>query len=466
MPLLMLTKKFQNNNIILNMKKIICSLLLTLACVYSFAAITITPATVPNGNIQHPYAQTLQAIGGSKPFTWTTNGTLPTGLTLLSGTTSTANLSGTPTAAGVYTFSVTVTDSKSVTARNAYTVTITQIVLTPTAMTNAWYRQTPGYPTLWDTWNTLSGVYSTGWSTTGNSGTVAGTNFLGTTDNIALVFKVNNKYSGVIEGSTQGFNTGIGSEAFLHKSSGTGNTTMGGQSSYSITTGSFNSAFGFQALANNKTGSYNTSTANGSLTSCTNCSANTGVGVSALYANVSGYGNTAVGYDAGRQTTGSNNIFLGDSAGFEWLGSNRLFIGNLVNDSVITADLANKKINLNGSLKVSPTATSYTASASVTAGELGKGILTVSSGTCTLTLPTASALATNLGVSAGTYFDFVVTNTASGGTATVAVNTGIVAVSAITGGTTLTLANSSTQGVAMFRITFISSSAAILSRLL
>ena len=38
--------------------------------------------------------------------------------------------------------------------------------------------------------NVLTG--STGWSLTGNAGTTSGTNFLGTTDAIALVFKTNN----------------------------------------------------------------------------------------------------------------------------------------------------------------------------------------------------------------------------------------------------------------------------------
>ncbi len=38
----------------------------------------------------------------------------------------------------------------------------------------------------------LTGASGTGWSTTGNSGTTAGTNFVGTTDNKDLVFKTNN----------------------------------------------------------------------------------------------------------------------------------------------------------------------------------------------------------------------------------------------------------------------------------
>ena len=40
---------------------------------------------------------------------------------------------------------------------------------------------------------------SNGWSVTGNSGTTAGINFIGTTDNVPLVFKVNNLLSGKID---------------------------------------------------------------------------------------------------------------------------------------------------------------------------------------------------------------------------------------------------------------------------
>lgn len=109
--------------------------------------------------------------------------------------------------------------------------------------------------------------------------------------------------------------------------------------------------------------------------------------------------------------------------------------------------------------------TDFTGNASVTAAQLAGGLLTITSGTDTLTLPTATLLATQMGASAGTVFDFVLQNTASGGTALLVVNTGITAASAITGGTSLSLANSATAGMATFRISFISSSAATISRL-
>ncbi len=109
--------------------------------------------------------------------------------------------------------------------------------------------------------------------------------------------------------------------------------------------------------------------------------------------------------------------------------------------------------------------TAYTATATVTASELAGGLLTVTSGTATLTLPTATLLATQLGATAGSVFDFQVLNVLAGGTVTIAVGSGITAVSAVTGGTTLTLANSATAGAAGFRITFISTTVATISRI-
>lgn len=52
---------------------------------------------------------------------------------------------------------------------------------------------TPGYY-YWDgtKWVALAGDGGKNWSLTGNAGTIAGTNFLGTTDNIHLIFKTNN----------------------------------------------------------------------------------------------------------------------------------------------------------------------------------------------------------------------------------------------------------------------------------
>jgi hypothetical protein len=111
------------------------------------------------------------------------------------------------------------------------------------------------------------------------------------------------------------------------------------------------------------------------------------------------------------------------------------------------------------------TATAINTTATVTAAQLAGGLLTsTSAAAVTMTLPTATALATQLGAVQGTVFDFVVDNSAGSNTVTVAVGSGIVA-SGFPGTNTLTLANSATIGVATFRIVFISTTAATLTRI-
>ena len=48
------------------------------------------------------------------------------------------------------------------------------------------------------------------WSITGNAGTIGGTNFIGTTDGQALVFKLNSQVSGVLEYNALFANTSLG----------------------------------------------------------------------------------------------------------------------------------------------------------------------------------------------------------------------------------------------------------------
>lgn len=112
-----------------------------------------------------------------------------------------------------------------------------------------------------------------------------------------------------------------------------------------------------------------------------------------------------------------------------------------------------------------PVQTAYTTSATVTASELNGGLL-ANTGTVavTLTLPTTSLIATQLGASAGSVFDFAVLNNASGGTVTMAVGSGMTA-SDFPGTNTLTRTASSTVGIARFRITFLSATASILTRI-
>lgn len=73
---------------------------------------SITPATLPGGNVGTPYSQTVSVTGGVAPYTLSITGTQITGVTFTAGATS-ATLSGIPTTAATYSFTVKVTDSGS-----------------------------------------------------------------------------------------------------------------------------------------------------------------------------------------------------------------------------------------------------------------------------------------------------------------------------------------------------------------
>ncbi len=75
---------------------------------------------LPEGLAGTPYSQLLAATGGTPPYTWSLNGSIP-GLTLDPAT---GLLAGTPTQAGSYPVTIGVTDSLAVTAPQAYTVVI------------------------------------------------------------------------------------------------------------------------------------------------------------------------------------------------------------------------------------------------------------------------------------------------------------------------------------------------------
>ena len=82
---------------------------------------SITTTSLPAGSVGAPYNTTLAATGGQSPYTWSLNGSLPSGLSL---TPSSGNISGLPQSAGVYGFSVKVTDAANNTASQNLSITI------------------------------------------------------------------------------------------------------------------------------------------------------------------------------------------------------------------------------------------------------------------------------------------------------------------------------------------------------
>jgi hypothetical protein len=173
---------------------------------------------------------------------------------------------------------------------------------------------------------TLSWAASSGWNVTGNAGTVDGTNFIGTTDNVPLNFRVFNQRAGRIEVAsatansfygyrsgnvnTGNFNTAIGYEAMLNNTTGRDNAAVGYRAMLNNTTGFENAALGRLALELNTTGIANTAIGSRALNKNT-ASENTAVGTEALFNNTTAGANTAVGVLSLAANTAGFNSALG-----------------------------------------------------------------------------------------------------------------------------------------------------------
>jgi len=148
-----------------------------------------------------------------------------------------------------------------------------------------------------------------GWSTNGNAGTNPATHFIGTVDNVPLVIKVNNEFSGAISI----FNTNWGYQTLKNNSGGFNNTAIGYISLRNNTSGINNTATGNVALTHNTTGWGNTATGSEALAGNTTGIENTALGGLALNFNIIGNDNTGLGYGAlFNNSTGNGNAALGE----------------------------------------------------------------------------------------------------------------------------------------------------------
>jgi hypothetical protein len=87
--------------------------------------ITVNPATLPPGVIGMFYSQSVTAVGGTAPYTFTiSSGTLPPGLTLGTGNTSSVLISGTPLTPGLFTFTITAADAHGCLGSRLYSMVI------------------------------------------------------------------------------------------------------------------------------------------------------------------------------------------------------------------------------------------------------------------------------------------------------------------------------------------------------
>ena len=225
-----------------------------------------------------------------------------------------------------------------------------------------------------------------GWTTTGNSGLVNGTNFIGTNDFAALRFRVNGIWAGEMNPITT--NTSYGYESGLNNSANTNtaNNTSVGFRSLKLTTinGVDNTAVGQGALETNidgdnntaigqgalnlNTGTSNTAVGQAALRANTSSNRNTGIGRSAIENIISGEDNTALGYIAGRNfgstfvdlvtnpvSSLSQSVMLGSNTRPSANGTtNEIVIGyNAVGNGSNTIQLGNTsitKVNTSGAM--------------------------------------------------------------------------------------------------------------------
>lgn len=153
-------------------------------------------------------------------------------------------------------------------------------------------KTTSGTNTSWYNFTSSS---SSGWSLTGNAGTTAGTNFMGTTDGQDVVIKRASIESGRISDSLQSTSFGILSLA--------------------LNTAIRNTAIGYNALPVNISGNSNTAVGRSALATNT-ANGNTAVGSNALTTNSTGTDNIAIGKSAFQMNdTGSSNTIIGTSTG-------------------------------------------------------------------------------------------------------------------------------------------------------
>jgi len=223
---------------------------------------------------------------------------------------------------------------------------------------------TPGYY-YWDTptlsWLRIATTNNNGWSITGNTGIIDGTNFIGTAagTNVDVAFRRNNAAAGKIGTTSTSFGVGALTNGAATNSTAIGNNAL------SVSTGSNNVAVGQNALVNSaSTAQWNTAVGTSALrgindaaaqnntaigfeamTGAGNISNVTAVGARALFQNTAN-NSTAVGFNAlqgqvggatgntgvgasvlNNNTNGDNNTAMGNEAGFGAGGSNNTLIG-------------------------------------------------------------------------------------------------------------------------------------------
>jgi hypothetical protein len=192
------------------------------------------------------------------------------------------------------------------------------------------------------------------WNLAGNGNVDPSNNFIGTTNNQPLRFRINNIQAGELHpetgnifwglragaANTSGFsNVAIGTDALKFDIEGANLVAIGDSALFNNGKNNpvpgalavSNTAIGSKSLFSNTLGAGNTATGTRSLFSNTDGSANTAYGVGSLFSNTRGGLNTAVGSGALRaNTTGNENT----ATGWESLSSNTTGVFNSAFGSV------------------------------------------------------------------------------------------------------------------------------------
>ncbi len=236
------------------------------------------------------------------------------------------------------------------------------------------------------TWQDSATGMGNNWSILGNSGTTAGTNFIGTSDAQDFVVKTNNtevertykavdasnsikkivggdlNLNGITIGRGAGnfeSNTVVGNHALEANVSSTFNTVIGAYSLNKTTTGENNVALGHSSMISNTTGG-----------------GNVAVGTNSFDSNTTGKFNVAIGKNALSNTlnkTGSHNIAIGFAAGnrLEDATTNNIVIGSR---QQLADSTGNNQLNIGGIIY----GTGLTGNSTVPAGNIGIGTATPS----------------------------------------------------------------------------------------
>ena len=187
----------------------------------------------------------------------------------------------------------------------------------------------------------VSLIGSNAWGLNGNAITAG--QFLGTTNNQPLIFKMNDQQAGrvseyqtalgyqALAAGAQSDAIAIGNSALRATTTGVSNTAVGANALLSNISGGHNTAMGREVLSKNISGSYNVAIGRNALDANTTEHQNTAIGTYALRRTTGG-NNTALGYTAGDNlTSGSYNIAIGTFTSLpSATGNYQINIGNII----------------------------------------------------------------------------------------------------------------------------------------